>query len=43
MPVFDEANALWLKRMTEDYKGEISIRSKEGKGTTLMIILPTNM
>ena len=32
-----------VKRMIEDYKGEISIRSKEGKGTTLMIILPTNM
>jgi len=29
--------------LIEDYKGEISIRSKEGKGTTLMIILPTNM
>jgi len=32
-----------VKRMIEDYKGEISIRSKEGKGTTLMVILPTNM
>ena len=32
-----------VKRMIEDYKGEISIRSKEGKGTTFMIILPTNM
>ena len=32
-----------VKKMIEEYKGEINIQSREGKGTTLNIILPTNL
>lgn len=32
-----------VKKMIEEYKGEITIQSIEGKGTTLIIILPTNL
>lgn len=31
-----------VKRMIEDYKGEISISSEEGKGTKVVIIIPKN-
>jgi len=32
-----------VKRMIEDYKGEISIRSQEKRGTKVFVILPVNM
>ena len=32
-----------VRKMVEDYKGEISVKSEEGKGTTFTISLPTNM
>ena len=32
-----------VKRMIEDYKGEISIRSQEKWGTKVFVILPVNM
>lgn len=32
-----------VKRMIEEYKGEISIRSEEGIGTSVRVILPTNI
>lgn len=32
-----------VKRMIEDYKGEINIFSEEGKGTNVVIIIPKNM
>lgn len=31
-----------VRKMVEDYKGEISVKSEEGKGTKFVIILPTN-
>lgn len=31
-----------VKKMIEEYKGEISVKSDEGKGTKFTIILPTN-
>lgn len=31
-----------VKRMIEDYKGEITITSEEGKGTKVVIIIPKN-
>ena len=31
-----------VKKMIEEYKGEISVKSTEGKGTKFTIILPTN-
>lgn len=31
-----------VKRMIEDYKGEIAITSEEGKGTKVVIIIPKN-
>ena len=31
-----------VKRMVEDYKGEISIFSEEGKGTKVIVIIPKN-
>lgn len=32
-----------VKKMIEEYKGEISVKSEEGKGTKFTIILPTNV
>lgn len=32
-----------IKRMVEEYKGEISIRSEEGQGTSVRVTLPTNI
>ncbi|MBP3839464.1 MAG: ATP-binding protein, partial [Chryseobacterium sp.] len=32
-----------VRKMVEDYKGEISVKSEVGKGTTFTISLPTNM
>ncbi len=32
-----------VRKMVEDYKGEISVTSVEGKGTTFTIFLPTNV
>jgi signal transduction histidine kinase len=32
-----------VRKMVEDYKGEISVRSEVGKGSTFMITLPTNL
>ena len=32
-----------VKKMIEEYKGEISVKSDEGKGTKFTIILPTNV
>ena len=31
-----------VKRMIEDYKGEITITSEEGKGTKVIVIIPKN-
>ena len=31
-----------VRKMVEDYKGEINVKSEEGKGTKFVIILPTN-
>lgn len=31
-----------VKKMIEEYKGEISVKSEEGRGTKFTIILPTN-
>ena len=32
-----------VKKMIEEYKGDISVKSEEGKGTKFTIILPTNV
>ncbi|WP_315053351.1 HAMP domain-containing sensor histidine kinase [Chryseobacterium indoltheticum] len=32
-----------VRKMIEDYKGEISVKSKVGKGSTFIITLPTNL
>ena len=32
-----------VRKMVEDYKGEISVKSELGKGSTFTISLPTNM
>lgn len=32
-----------VKKMIEEYKGEISVKSEEGRGTKFTIILPTNI
>lgn len=32
-----------VKKMIEEYKGEISVKSEEGRGTKFTIILPTNV
>ncbi|UOE38483.1 sensor histidine kinase [Chryseobacterium oryzae] len=32
-----------VRKMVEDYKGEISVKSEVGKGTTFTITLPTNL
>lgn len=32
-----------VRKMIEDYKGEISVKSEEGKGSTFTITLPTNL
>lgn len=32
-----------VRKMIEDYKGEISVKSKVGKGATFIITLPTNL
>ena len=32
-----------VRKMVEDYKGEISVKSEEGKGSTFTIFLPTNV
>lgn len=32
-----------VKRMIDEYKGEISIRSEEGKGTSVRVVLLTNL
>jgi chemotaxis protein histidine kinase CheA len=29
--------------MIEEYKGEISVKSEEGRGTKFTIVLPTNL
>jgi signal transduction histidine kinase len=30
-----------VRKMIEEYKGEISVKSEEGRGTKFTIILPT--
>ncbi len=32
-----------VRKMIEDYKGEISVKSEVGKGSTFIITLPTNL
>lgn len=32
-----------VRKMVEDYKGEITVKSEEGKGSTFTITLPTNL
>lgn len=32
-----------VKKMIEEYKGEISVKSEEGRGTKFTIVLPTNV
>jgi len=32
-----------VRKMVEDYKGEITVKSEVGKGTTFTITLPTNL
>ena len=32
-----------VRKMVEDYKGEISVKSELGKGTTFTISLPNNL
>ena len=32
-----------VRKMTEDYKGEINVKSEVGKGATFIITLPTNL
>lgn len=32
-----------VRKMIEDYKGEITVKSEEGKGSTFTITLPTNL
>ncbi len=32
-----------VRKMVEDYKGEITVKSEVGKGTTFIITLPTNL
>jgi signal transduction histidine kinase len=32
-----------VRKMIEDYKGEISVKSEVGKGSTFTITLPTNL
>lgn len=32
-----------VRKMVEDYKGQISVKSEVGKGSTFTISLPTNM
>jgi Signal transduction histidine kinase len=32
-----------VRKMVEDYKGEIIVKSEEGKGSTFTITLPTNL
>ncbi len=32
-----------VRKMVEDYKGEISVKSAVGKGTTFTISLPSNV
>ena len=32
-----------VRKMVEDYKGEISVKSVVGKGSTFTITLPTNL
>ena len=32
-----------VRKMIEEYKGEISVKSEEGRGTKFTIILPTNI
>ena len=32
-----------LKKMIEEYKGEISVKTEEGRGTKFTIVLPTNL
>ena len=32
-----------VRKMVEDYKGEISVKSVVGNGTTFTILLPTNL
>ncbi|MDR6159809.1 signal transduction histidine kinase [Chryseobacterium sp. SLBN-27] len=32
-----------VRKMVEDYKGEITVKSEVGKGSTFTITLPTNL
>jgi len=32
-----------VRKMVEDYKGEISVNSEVGKGSTFTILLPSNL